>query len=76
MTLPARQRFHFSWLRRKVRVRPASIAGAPLGYAIKEHEANEIDQFVQANQLGQRTSYDMWKLNSDAAVTMFKLKWS
>lgn len=76
MILPARQRFHFSWLRRKVRVRPASIAGAPLGYAIEEHEANEIDQFVQANQLGQRTSYDMWKLNSDAAVTMFKLKWS
>lgn len=47
-----------------------------MGYAIDEHEAGEIDQFVQANQLGLRTSYDMWKLNSDAAVTMFKLKWS
>lgn len=76
MTLPPRQRFHFSWLRRKVRVRPASSAGAPMGYAIDEHEAAEIDQFVQANQLGLRTSYDMWKLNSDAAVTLFKLKWS
>ena len=76
LTLPGRQRLHFSWLRNKVRVQPASIAGAPLGYAIEEHEANEIDQFVQSNQLGQRVSYNMWKLNSAAAVTMFKLKWS
>jgi len=76
MTLPARQRFHFSWKRHKVRVRPASIAGAPLGYAISNEDAAEIDQFVQTNQLGQRCSYDMWKLNSAAAVTMFKLKWS
>lgn len=76
MTLPARQRFHFSWLRRKVWVRPSSHAGAPMGYAISEQEANEIDRFVQSNQLGQRVSFDRWKLNSDAAVTMFRLKWS
>lgn len=76
MTLPARQRFHFSWRRLKVRVRPSSIAGAPLGHAISLEEAYEIDQFVQDNQLGYRVSYDMWKLYSAAAVTMFRLKWS
>jgi len=74
MTLSAQQRFHFSWLRRKVRVRPSSVAGAPLGHAIEAHKADEIDQFVQENQLGHRTSYDMWKLNSDEAVTLFRLK--
>ena len=76
MILPARQRFHFSWKRHKVRVRPSSIAGAPLSYAISQDEADEINRFVQDNNLGQRCSYDMWKLNSASAVTMFRLKWS
>ena len=74
MTLPARQRFHFSWKRHKVWVRPSSHAGAPLGYAISDNDVEEIDQFVQKNQLGRRVSYDMWKLNSAAAVTVFKLR--
>lgn len=76
MTLPARQRFHFSWKRRKVRVRPAGHNGGFAGYAIRDEDAEEINQFVQDNQLGHRCSWDMWKLNSDAAVTMFRLKWS
>lgn len=76
MTLPARQRLHFSWKRHKVRVRPAGPNGGFAVYALGEQDANDIDQFVQDNQLGQRVSYDMWKLNSAAAVTMFRLKWS
>ena len=76
MTLPAHRRFHFSWKRHKVRVRPAGHNGGFAGYAISKEDAEEIDQFIQTNQLGQRCSYDMWKLNSAASVTMFKLKWS
>lgn len=76
MTLPARQRFHFSWRRHKVRVRPAGSNGGFTGHAITDKDVEEIDQFVQANQLGKRVSYDMWQLNSAAAVTMFRLKWS
>lgn len=76
LTLPDRPRFHFSWKKRKVRVRPAGPAGGFTGYAIRESEANEIEQFVRDNNLGQRCSYDMWRFNSDSAVTMFRLRWS
>lgn len=68
--------FHLGWIKRKVRVRPASSRGVALPHAIQEQEAEDITQFVQAHGLGHRCSYDMWRLNSQQAVTMFKLRWA
>ncbi len=68
--------FHLGWLRRKVRVRPASPRGVALNYAIHEEQALAINDFVTKHGLGYRSSYDTWRLNSAEAKTMFVLRWS
>ncbi len=75
MTLPSKPKFHLGWKKLKVRVRPASIQGVALGYAISEEEADAVNEFVQQHSLGQRCSYDMWRMNSASSRTMFQLRW-
>lgn len=40
-----------------------------------EETINQINEWVRANELGYRDSYNGWKLRNSAAVTVFLLRW-
>lgn len=42
---------------------------------ISDSDAEEIATWVSSNELGRRTAYDRWKLNSKQAISLFLLKW-
>lgn len=45
-------------------------------YNVTEPDLVEIAHWVLDHELGHRVSHNMWKLNSNEAVTMFLLKWN
>ena len=40
-----------------------------------EHVVNQIDQWVLDRKIGYRLAYNMWRLNNEADVTSFLLRW-
>lgn len=41
---------------------------------LDKKEAEAIGQFVEQQELGVRTAWDIWKLKDDRCLTMFMLK--
>jgi hypothetical protein len=58
-----------------VKRRTVRVSGGD-GFALSEDEVTEIDEWVRENKIGIRTAYDMWKLDTDATVTLFLLRWN
>lgn len=42
---------------------------------LRDEHVGSVDLWVKANNMGRRTSYDMWRLNSPSDVTAFMLYW-
>jgi hypothetical protein len=44
--------------------------------SLSDEECAAIDSWVAKNKLGKRISYSTWRMNNDANVTAFMLRWS
>jgi hypothetical protein len=45
-------------------------------FAPDEEFLNQVNEWVQQNELGYRTSYNGWKLRGPSSVVLFFLKWN
>lgn len=66
--------FRLLTLRKRIRVIP-SLNMHYYGPVIRQEHADQIDQWVSATCTGTRKGFDVWKMNSPKAITLFKLRW-